>query len=77
MDTFLTQFAEAINLPEQPLQPADKLRDLPNWDSLAILLTISMLDIEYGVTVSGAELQACTTVQEVFLLTRDDSGEAG
>lgn len=77
MDTFLTQFADAINLAGSALKPDDKLRDLPNWDSLAILMTISMLDIEYGRTVSGTQLQACATVEDVYLLTQDTVPEEG
>jgi acyl carrier protein len=76
MDTFLSHFADAINLVDHPLQAGDKLSDLPNWDSLAILMTISMLDIEYRVTVSGTELQACSTVEDVYQLTRENSAEA-
>lgn len=73
MEAFLTYFADAINLPDQVIDPESKLRDLPNWDSLAILMTISMLDIEYGQTVSGTQLQACTTVSDVFRISQGES----
>lgn len=76
MEHFLTQFADAINLPDRALQPGDELRDLPNWDSLAILMTISMMDIEYGKTVSGTDLQACATVDDVYRLTQENPPEA-
>lgn len=66
MDTFLENLAEALNHPDADLSPEQKLRDLPNWDSLAILTTLSMVDEQYGVTLSGADLQACSTVEDLF-----------
>jgi acyl carrier protein len=73
MDDFLKNLADAINAPDADLQPEQNLQDLPNWDSLAILTTISMLDLDYGVTVTGTDLQACTTVADVFALTSKDA----
>lgn len=73
MDDFLKNLADAINAPDAELQADQKLQDLPNWDSLAILTTISMLDLDYGVTVTGTDLQGCTTVADVFALTNKDA----
>ena len=66
MNDFLQNLADAINQPDLEIQPDQKLTDLPNWDSLAILTTLSMLDQEYGVTLSGADLQACESVSDLF-----------
>jgi len=66
MQDFLKNLAEAINQPGAEFSPDNKLQDLPNWDSLAILTTLSMLDQEYGVAISGAELQACDTVSDLY-----------
>ena len=63
---FLKNLADAINQPDLEIQPDQKLKDLPNWDSLAILTTLSMLDQEYAVNMSGADLQACETVSDLF-----------
>lgn len=65
METFLNNLAEALNQPDAGITPDQKLQDLPNWDSLAILTTLSMIDQEYGVTLSGADLQACDTVSDL------------
>ena len=71
MEAFLNQLAEALNAPDANLQSGTKLVDLPNWDSLAILTTISMLDMEYEVTVTGTELQTCVTVDDIFKLVEE------
>ena len=68
MESFIQNLADAINATDATISPADKLTDLPNWDSLAILTTIAMLDMEYGVTISGTELQNCATVADVHTL---------
>ena len=65
MDVFLKNLAEALNQPDADFRPEQKLSDIPNWDSLASLTTLSMLDMEYGVTLSGAELQACSTIADL------------
>ena len=68
MPEFLTHFAEAANVPDAGLDMETRLVDLPNWDSLAILMTISMLDLDYGVNVTGTELQNCTTIGDIHAL---------
>ena len=57
-----------LNAGDVQLNADCALKDLPNWDSLAILTTISMIDMEYGVTVSGADLRDCATVTDLFNL---------
>jgi acyl carrier protein len=74
MDTFIENLAIGINLPQESIKPDIKLVEIPNWDSLAILTTLSMLDMEYGVTVSGTELQNCNTVEDLFNLVQERKG---
>lgn len=66
MDAFIEHLAVALNKPQANIEPSQRLTDLPNWDSLAILTTLSMLDEAYGVTLSGTELQACATVADLY-----------
>lgn len=66
MNEFLAHLAGALNLPQTKLSPGLALRDLPNWDSLAILTTISTMDEVYGILLSGPELQDCRLVDDLF-----------
>lgn len=66
MEDFLKNMAEALNQPGAEFTPDQKLQDLPNWDSLAILTTLSMMDQEYGVVMSGTELQSCNSVADLY-----------
>jgi len=42
-----------------------RLIEIPQWDSLALLTTLAMVDAEYGVQISGLELQSCRTVGDI------------
>lgn len=66
MEEFVTYLADALQQPDAQIQPSDKLRELPNWDSLAVLTTLAMIDEQYGVSLSGAELQSCESVEQLF-----------
>ncbi|HSH08896.1 MAG TPA: acyl carrier protein [Oceanipulchritudo sp.] len=66
MNAFLQNLAEALNQPDLEISPESRLKELPNWDSLAILTTLSMLDQEYGVMLSGIEIQTSETVRDLF-----------
>jgi acyl carrier protein len=50
------------------LSPATELSHLEEWDSLAVLGFITMIDAEYGVKIAASEIQAAKTVQDLFRL---------
>ena len=64
MDDFLQNLAETLNQPGLEIHLDQRLQELPNWDSLAILTTLSMLDQEFNVTLSDTELQSCNSVAD-------------
>jgi acyl carrier protein len=74
MDAFVEHLAEALEQSPEGLSRETKLRDIPNWDSLAILTTISMVDEQYDVTLSGPELQECETIGDVHRKVRAAGG---
>lgn len=39
-----------------------------NWDSVALLSTISEIDTQYGIQLNGEELANCRKVDEVYEL---------
>ena len=42
-----------------------------NWDSLAALATIVMINTEYGIEVTGTELKSCTTPKDLFTIVHN------
>ncbi|MGB7964513.1 MAG: acyl carrier protein [Propionicimonas sp.] len=65
MDAFYAQMEEAIGLEEGTLAADTEFKELEEWDSLALLTVLVMLQDEYGVTVSNAEVRGITTVVEL------------
>ncbi len=42
------------------------LKDIEEWDSMALITFIAMIDSEYGKVVSATELRNCITVADLI-----------
>lgn len=72
IQAFIDNFLGAVDFQEAiDVTPHTCLIDLPEWDSLAALGVIVMFDIEYGKTVTGDDLKACSTVEDLYKLLRN------
>ena len=67
--SFIDNFVEAIEL-EDASEITEKtvFKELEDWYSLSALATISMVDDEYGVTITNKDLRAVDTLEELFSL---------
>ncbi|QLF92482.1 acyl carrier protein [Pseudomonas sp. ABC1] len=68
------QFIESFLFATDFLKPVEvtmdtALRDLPEWDSIAALAVIVMFDMEYGKTITGADLKQEQTLGGLYTLT--------
>ena len=57
---------DMLDLDAGALSPDTVLADLSEWDSLAALSLIVLVDEEFGKKLSGAEIKAFTTVQDIL-----------
>jgi len=57
---------EALDTEEGTLKPESPLEDVEQWDSIAMLSLIAMLDDEFGKTITGKELKALKTVADIL-----------
>ena len=65
-DQFVRHFENAIEgLTPNSLTPETQYHNLAQWDSLALLCLLAMIDCEYDVQVGGMELRACETLRQV------------
>lgn len=64
---FIERLAEALEVPPQKVTP-DYVLDESNWDSLAHMSAIAIIDDEYGITVPASELVNCRSVNELLEL---------
>lgn len=48
-----------------------KFHDLDEWSSLTGMSILAMVKTGYNTSISGAELKACQTVEDVFNLVKN------
>lgn len=69
IEEFIVDFADLFpDLSADEVRSDTELADLPQWDSLGVLLVISYADDKAGRTLTGAELQKCMTIKAMYQL---------
>ena len=63
---FLEAFAEAMEIEDRALEMGDNFREYEEWDSLANLSVIAMIDEEFEVVIDADQFAKMNTLQEVF-----------
>lgn len=63
---FLQDVADALGVDGRQLAFGDRFRDFPEWDSLAFLSLISMIDEEYEIVIDGKSFKRLETLADVF-----------
>lgn len=67
MKEFIEKFAEVFDdVDPASLSGETKFRDLEDWDSIAGLSVIGMIDEEYGVTFNADDMKACQTIVDLY-----------
>lgn len=64
--TFLKQMKEILGVDDRELSMDDEFKSFDEWDSLAYLSAIAMIDEEYGVTLKGDDLRSAVTIGDLF-----------
>lgn len=69
INEFVSNFADQFDDTDaSDIQASTKFHELEEWSSLIGMSVIAMARVSYGKTISGSELKACTTVEDVFKL---------
>ncbi len=67
LNEFIKAFAsEFEETSEELFTPETIFKEIAEWDSLIVLSIISMVDEEFGKTITGADLRACNTIEELY-----------
>lgn len=65
--SFTKLFAESIDdIDIESVVPETEFKNLKEWDSLANLNILAMIDAEFNRTISSDELLKCNTVHDLF-----------
>ncbi len=62
MEKFLTLFKEALEIEDREIGLNDNFREFAEWNSLANLSLIAMVDEEFGVVIENAKFREVSTV---------------
>jgi acyl carrier protein len=66
-EEFVRNFENAIEgIEPGSLTPDTEFATIEQWDSLAALSVLAMVDAEYDTEISGNELRKCRTLQDLF-----------
>ena len=66
LDTkLLNKLCEILQVPDGSLTGQEELQSLENWNSLAVLGYMALVDEHYGVTLSPEKVMACRTVNDL------------
>lgn len=67
IDKFIEAFAaEFDETPKDVFSPFTDYKSLDEWNSLTALSIISMVDEEWGKTITGADLRSNKTIQDLY-----------
>ena len=70
-EAFLREIEATLELPEGSLKGDDKLGDIPEWDSLAVISFIALVDEKLGLAVDGEALANAETVGDLLALVQE------
>ena len=62
----LELIAEILDEDVEDLGPEMEMASLENWDSVAVLSFIAMMDEEFGKEMKGAEIKSFVTIQDAL-----------
>jgi len=72
LNDFVANFADLFDDTDaSEIQANTKFHDLDEWSSLTGMGCIALAKTQYGKAITGAELKACTTVEDVFNLIKN------
>jgi acyl carrier protein len=69
-DEFLSQMDEILGLPVGTIRGHEKLEELDNWDSTALVSFIALADTASGVDIPLEQIVNCSTVADLVRLAQ-------
>ena len=67
-DEFLLEMDEILGLPTGSLRGHEKLEELENWDSTALVALISLAETNNGANMPLQQVVGCSTVADLLRL---------
>ncbi|MFJ5713894.1 acyl carrier protein [Neobacillus sp. NPDC093127] len=71
METFLTELADLLEIETTDLNSDYLLEENENWDSVAFISVIVMVDENFQLSISNEAIRKCMNVGELLKLIND------
>ena len=68
---FLNALEDIMELDENTLKGDEVLLDMRQWDSIAFLSVIAMLDEQFNIIIQGDKLEKITNIADLVALVSD------
>ena len=71
IEIFITKFKEQFELLDEGeiIESDTEFQKVDGWDSLTALMILEMIDDEFDADISGDELRACVTIEDLYKLS--------
>ena len=73
-NNFLELLKDTLEIEDRDLTVNDEFRSYPEWDSLALLSVIAMIDDEFDVIIEGNDFAKINTVVELIEAIKQAKG---
>ena len=71
----LSLIAQALDAEPEALKPETKLEELEEWDSLAVVSVIAMLDKHFSVRLKPNDIKSLVTVEDILVHMKEKEAE--
>ncbi len=68
MKKFVELFKEVMEIENVDVNGKTIFRELEDWDSLAVLSVLAMINDEYDITIAREKFEKANTLEELFAL---------
>jgi acyl carrier protein len=75
-EEFLLEMDEILDLKPGTLRGHEKLEDLKNWDSTALISLITMAETNNSAQISPDQVVGCSTVADLLRLAQVDGSSS-
>lgn len=65
---FYAKIDDLLEIPAGTVNGSTKLSEIAQWDSLAVISFIAMVDSDYGVSLPAKEIAGCVTFDNLAAL---------
>ena len=69
MEEFITNFYEILDYTEKhEIKESTDFKNLDEWDSMATLMLIAMVDEKYEKQINGADVKESVTLKDLYII---------